>query len=287
MNRRTVVAWDGSAPSETALDWAAEREAFGGGHLILSTVVTEWAAERDRLNADGMSEAARTRLEDRAERLRQAHPGLYVTTEFSWGDPYEELLTQSALAVLLVVGTRRRGKGAVRYGWSLGTRLAATASCPVAVVPEGAAPSDDRVVVGVDDDVGVSAAAARFAAMAAERRGSDLHVVHAWTEPPASEAAHLPDERFLDSLRDEHGRILQDAIDPLIADFPSLRIRSDLVHRWPAWALVEQGRGAALLVVGRRGFDKGQRFLLGSISHAVVINTASPTVVVGRRAHHE
>jgi len=287
MNRRTTVAWDGSGPSETALNWAAERESFSGGHLILSTVINDATVVGGRRDGEGTSDAVRKRLEGRADRLREAHPGLYVTTELSWGDPYEQLLNQSPLAVLLVVGTCQPRTRTTRYGWSLGARLAATAWCPVAVVPEGAAAQEDRVVVGVDDDVGVSAAAARFAAMAAEGRGSDLHVVHAWTEPPASEAAHLPDERFLHSLRTEHDRILQDATTPLIADFPSVRIRSDLVHTWPAWALVERGRGAALLVVGRRGFDKAQRFLLGTISHAVVLNTVSPTVVVGRRHHHE
>jgi nucleotide-binding universal stress UspA family protein len=287
MNRRTVVAWDGSGPSETAVNWAAEREAFSGGHLVLSTVINDATVVGGRRDAAGTSDAIRRRLEDRAERLRLAHPGLYVTTELSWGDPYQELLSQSPLAVLLVVGTRRPEARTSRYGWSLGARLAATAWCPVAVIPEGVTGQEDRIVVGVDDDVGVSTAAARFAAMAAEGRGSDVHVVHAWTEPPATEATHLPDERFLSSLRAEHDRILQDATTPLIADFPALRIRTDLVHTWPAWALVERARGAALLVVGRRGFDKAQRLLLGTICHAVVLNAVSPTVVVGRRPDHE
>jgi nucleotide-binding universal stress UspA family protein len=281
MNRRTVVAWDGSGPSETAVNWAAEREAFGGDHLVLSTVVSDPTA------AGELRDAVGRRLENRAELLRQAHAGLYVTTELSWGDPYEELLSTSRLAVLLVVGSRRPQGTAHRYGWSLGARLAATASCPVAVVPEFPGSNDDRIVVGVDDDGGVSAAAARFAAMAADGRGSDLHVVHAWTEPPAAEAAHLPDEQFLDALRQEHDRILSDAVAPLSGDFPSLRIRNDLVHGWPAWALLERAGGADLLVVGRRSFDKVQRLLLGSVCHTVVLNTGVPTIVVGRRTHHE
>jgi nucleotide-binding universal stress UspA family protein len=285
MNRRTVVAWDGSRPSETAVNWAAERQAFGGDHLILSAVINDATAAGER------PDVARKRLESRAESLRQAHAGLYVTTELSWGDPYEVLRGTSPLAILLVVGARRPHEGSHRYGWSLGARLAATAACPVAIVPEGTESHDDRVddrvVVGVDDDVGASAAAARFAAMAAERRGSDLQVVHAWTEPPASDEVHLPDERFLEALCDEHGRILTDAVIPLAGDFPSLRIRSDLVHEWPAWALLKGAAGADLLVVGRRGFDKAQRLLLGSICHAVVLNAVLPTVVVGRRTHHE
>jgi nucleotide-binding universal stress UspA family protein len=279
---RIVVGWDGSGPSEAAVRWVSERESFRGGHVVLSTVIDSAVMGDQRVPA---AEAAmRSRLETRAIELRDAHAGMYVTTALYWGDPYQELLSQSQHAELLVLGALRPQETGVRYGWSVGARLAATAECPVAIVPETTGPHDERIVVGVDEDSGVSADAAAFAAVEAERWGSDLHVVHAWVEPPVPEDVYAPDDEFLEELRTEHARILEDSVAPLTRSFPSMRIQKDLVHQMPARALLENGRGAALLVVGRRGYDRVQRLLLGDVSHSVVVNTEAPTIVVGSRA---
>jgi nucleotide-binding universal stress UspA family protein len=279
---RIVVGWDGSGPSEVAASWAAEREAFRGGHVVLSTVIE---GGEDRRH-DGDEAMLRKGLEGCAEKLRLAHAGLYVTTEVSWGDPYEELLSQSSLALLLVLGARQPRVGATRRGWSVGARLAATAVCPVVIVPEVIGEHDDRVVVGVDDDPALSADAATFAALEAERWGNELCVVHAWLAPAASPRLDDPDDGLLIALRTEHGRILESAVTPLVDDFPSIRVHGKLIQDSPARALLEQSRGAALLVIGRRGSDQMERVLLGEVSQAVVVNTVTPTIVVGPRITH-
>jgi len=141
------VAYDGGAPSKTALKGAARLAREHGGHLRLVSVVEQPGADWASAwvwppPADG---AVRAALEVDArkalERLAADVPG---SVEIIDGAPAHELALASARLSLLVVGSR--GYGPIRRTL-LGTvsgRLAEWAACPIVVVPRAAEGSPVR-----------------------------------------------------------------------------------------------------------------------------------------------
>ncbi|MFC5745859.1 universal stress protein [Actinomadura rugatobispora] len=131
-----VVGVDGSPASRAALALAfTEAEAHGAR---LTAVIAWDSARPDDLpplvDADGLREAARTRLEQLLIFWRESHPRVEATAKVVSGPPREALMTASVGARLLVVGSR--GLGGVR-GLLLGSvsyALLHHAECPVAVV---------------------------------------------------------------------------------------------------------------------------------------------------------
>jgi nucleotide-binding universal stress UspA family protein len=130
---RIVVGTDGSAPSLAAVGFAADRAATASTALEIVTCTGEQADSDPaelRTSAELITRSA-------AERLRNTHPGLMVTTRVEDSPPARTLVAASAGAALLVVGTR--GHGAFR-GMLLGSvshAMISGARCDVAVVGEG------------------------------------------------------------------------------------------------------------------------------------------------------
>jgi nucleotide-binding universal stress UspA family protein len=132
---RVVVGTDGSAGAAAAVGFAADRAATASTALEVITCTgghqVEDVDERElRSSANGIAEAA-------AERLRETHPELTVTTRVEDCPAELTLVDASANASLVVVGTRGRG---VFEGMLLGSVSHAVihgARCAVAVVGEG------------------------------------------------------------------------------------------------------------------------------------------------------
>jgi len=57
-------------------------------------------------------------------------------------------------------------------------------------------------------------------------------------------------------------------------------VRTRVIEAAPSRGLVEAAAGSALLVVGTHNRHAGGRFLLGSVSHDVLLNLRLPVVVV-------
>jgi len=137
-----------------------------------------------------------------------------------------------------------------------------------------------RIVVGVDDSPGGRAALA-WAMREAELRQAELEVVHAWSLPmaegwnrewPVDEAWFRNQttkllERLVAEYTAAHGAAVRPILVPLDCDVP-------------ANGLLEQSRGADLLVVGSRGRGGFTGLLLGSVSTQVVHHASCPVVVV-------
>jgi len=274
---KSIVAWDGRPPSKAALDWALERSC--GGELVMVRVVDRTGDSADYFMPESVAITAPITLQNDAAAVQAAHPGVHVRSEVLPGDPIEELKRLSSENALVVVGTHRRDGPTVRYEWSVGARLAGAANGPVAIIPEKDGDRGTGVVVGVDGSA-ASNSAVRFAAAEADRSGEELLILHAWQEPLVWPESALPDAEFLMSLEEIHQRLLDESVALAQTSYPDISVRSALVRGAAQWALLEAARGAALLVVGNHGVHGIKRFLLGSVSHSLVLNIQSPTVVV-------
>jgi len=279
MIERTVVGVDGSAKSTAALEWALGRERFRRGSIVLVRIVDDTIMSGDYLVTERAIDAARHALDSQLEDVRRRHPGLTIGSELVQGDPSAELARFSEATSMVVVGTRKRRGSRLRYAWSVGTRLATKAKGPVAIIPEGPLNTSADVVVGVDGSTG-SRAAVKFAAADAAHAGGVLRAIHAWQEPLAWQDAYAPEDEFLTSLEDSHRELFEGLLLTVAARYPDLTIDRQLVHGTPAWSLLDAAHDAGLLVVGNHGLSGVSRFLLGSVSHTVVLNIVSPTIVV-------
>ncbi|MDH6235733.1 universal stress protein [Cryobacterium sp. CG_9.6] len=277
MIEKAIVAWDGRPPSRAALKWALERSS--GGELMMVRVVDRTSESADYFMPESVAQTAPIVLQSDADRVQEEHPSVTVRSEVVPGDPIEELKRLSTEDALVVVGTHRRDGPTVRYEWSVGARLAGAANGPVAIIPENDGPPGDGIVVGVDGSAAANAAI-RFAVLEADRTGEELHLIHAWQEPLMWPETAVPDIEFLQSLEDIHRSVLDESVALARSISPDVRVRSSLTRGAPQWALLDAARGASLLVVGNHGVHGIKRFLLGSVSHSLVLNIQSPTVVV-------
>ncbi|MEN2736554.1 universal stress protein [Microbacterium sp. X-17] len=284
MTDRTVVCWDGSTGAEAALAWALRRARDEGSTVELFDVVNVGTFLGDDAALDRATEQEEDRLDSRVEELAASHPGLVSGAELLVGDPLEVLTAQTRADTLVVVGTRHRVGPRVRYGWSLGSRLATAAAGPVAVIPveEGeAAAARTGVVVGVDGSA-VGRLALEYAAREAEDLRQPLTVVHCWVAPLSEQPLVVPDDQFVTSQESERQDLLDDHVRTVRAAHPGLVVHAALLRQNPISGLRIQSEHASLLVVGSRRLTGWKRTWLGSVSHGLILDLAAPTVVVGQ-----
>ncbi|MCU1542903.1 MAG: hypothetical protein JWM50_768 [Microbacteriaceae bacterium] len=279
MDESTLVAWDDTPAAAAALDWALAREAVRGGTVTLVHVVDESVGRTvdDAVRVVDAMDAA-------AEHARITMPGCSVSTVVRHGDPLAELLSFSDERVVLAVGTHARTGRWFRRGWSIGARLAASASGPVAIIPPDMPARHTGVVVGYDGSP-EAVVALEFAGHEAELRREHVHVVHAWMEPVLLEGQPAMHPEIVEMLQDESEQLLAGAVDHLADRVPAVAVEAHSVHASAAAALLRAGETAGVLVVGSRGLVGIRRILLGSVSHEIVVAVDCPTVVVGHGVH--
>ncbi|MGY1673456.1 universal stress protein [Geodermatophilus sp. SYSU D00710] len=149
---------------------------------------------------------------------------------------------------------------------------------------------DGGVVVG-DDGSAVSAAAVRWAAEDAARRGTALHVVRCWglttaPRPDTWEPGYVPP---LTDWEESVRRAMVRLRAPALAGVAGLDVHWQPVHGPAERVLTAASAGADLLVVGTRGRGELRELLLGSVAGAVLHAAHCPVVVVraapGRGRH--
>jgi nucleotide-binding universal stress UspA family protein len=140
-----------------------------------------------------------------------------------------------------------------------------------------------EIVVGVDHSAGAREAL-RFALTEARLRGASLRAIHTWQLPYSgagfgfTESAYRTDE--LSELRSAAEAALDATIEEAIPDVGEVEIDRRVIEGVPAGVLVEQSRGAELLVVGSRGLGGFRGLLLGSVSQQCAHHAACPVVIV-------
>jgi nucleotide-binding universal stress UspA family protein len=137
-------------------------------------------------------------------------------------------------------------------------------------------------VVGVDGSR-ESEAALRFALEEAALRSLSLRVVCAWE---ASAGAYVGEafaptaDAFVEA--EHHAEdVLRAALEHI--SNASVLVEALTIEGHPATVLVEQARGADLLVVGSRGRGAATTLLLGSVSQSLAHHAPCPLVIVPLR----
>lgn len=134
-----------------------------------------------------------------------------------------------------------------------------------------------RIVVGVDGSES-SHRALEWAVDEARLRHATVEAVHAWTYSPLGTSPYHPS--VLDPSMME--RIAHEVLDEAIAavDTSGVTVSKSLVCDGAATALLEEGKGADLLVVGSRGRGGFAGLLLGSVSQQIVHHARCPVVII-------
>lgn len=151
-----------------------------------------------------------------------------------------------------------------------------------------------HIVVGLDGSPN-SRAALLWAAHLAGRIGADLHVIAAWQYPPPLDEweAHPTNYGFLpliptsDNVEQAARLVVDDAIEELSTECPSLTVTSSVVQASPSAALVKAAADAELLVVGRHHRAGLSELALGSVPRTCAQHARCPVVVVPSEASAE
>lgn len=215
------------------------------------------------------------------ERALKAAPALAVTAVTEVDDPAAMLVSASRGAAVVVVDGGRLGQAGAALLGATADKVMAHAECPVMVVPGDADRSaTGPVVVGVDAHDHCAPAVA-FAFAEASRLGVPLVAVHSWwwDEPNVVLVAHDLEKEH-ERVVEEHRLVVAEMLAGYRDDFPDVRVTEILAHGHAGTMLVQESRGAQLLVVGRRGLGGFPGLHLGSVSHHVAHHAHCPVVVV-------
>lgn len=271
---RMVVGYDGSAEAAAAVRWAARHAAHLGCelqviHCSLWPLLTRDLGPVKGIAGSGLQHQAQTILEEgKAEALSVA-PRVPIQGSLLYGLPAGHLRRMAGDARMLVLGSRGIGGFLGLLVGSVSLELAATASCPVAVIRFDKHPQG-RIVVGIDSSG--SAGALRLACDLAGATGAGLTIIHV-IRP--HDGLTYATGRGSDAAR----RLLQNAADDARALAPNVALVHDLVRDDSVpRALLNASRGAALLVVGSKGHGllKGT---VGSDAHAVLHHATGPVLI--------
>lgn len=139
------------------------------------------------------------------------------------------------------------------------------------------------IVVGVDHSAGAKAAL-QFALAEARLRQATLRVVHAWQfgyiGATGLEGALPAVGGELEDFRRGAEAALDETLTDVGADTDGVAIERRVDQGTAAAVLVEESRGADLLVVGSRGHGGFAQLLLGSVSQQCAQHAYCPVVIV-------
>ncbi|MEU5180636.1 universal stress protein [Streptomyces longwoodensis] len=302
---RTVVAGlDGSHESRAAAEWAAREATLRGLPLKIVHVwepMPEFLAQAHLLGTETEAHWRERIPREAADGIRLRHPGLTVTMEQIPGRAGEVLPEAAEDADLLVLGSRAlSGVGGFLVG-SVGHAVVAHTEVPVVLVRAGEQADDERerdpvghpsaatrfrsVVAGIDitnsaDSADSADVVLAFAFEEADRRATDLEVVHSWSPPPYSVYALVADPERRDGMARQQAARLTDVLSPWRRKFPAVEV---IAHSRVGSAADHLGAAAlraSLVVVGRRIRRHALGTHIGPVTHAVLHHAPVPVAVV-------
>jgi nucleotide-binding universal stress UspA family protein len=292
--RVVVVGVDGSDASRAALAHAAWEAHRRGATLKLihshgiAVPYGVMGFAPDPAELTRAAKASADMLADFEMQVRVAYPELDVDWEVITDSPGGALVTASAEADLVVVGSRGLGGFTGLLLGSAGAQLAAHSAAPVIVIrpPDekgnlGVGPPHRPVVVGIDG-IPDSEAALAFAFDEASARGVPLKVLYAWWMLPPSDVGPMAPHHYdLVSAEDEARRMLAEATAGWSESYPDVEVTLIPARAAnPTAALLELSQDAGLLVVSRHGGNALTRLLLASIGDIAVRQASCPVAVV-------
>jgi nucleotide-binding universal stress UspA family protein len=286
---RIVVGTDGSDNAAPAVRFAAALAAGGGALLEIVYVYDEPATVNPgRIgapqyhNTEPVEGNAETIVGRAAELAKSVAPDVEVEPSPMAGDVVQVLCDAGADADVLVVGSHARGDFSALVHGSVSYDVLHKAACPVAVV-HAAATDGGPVVVGTDGSE-EGTAAVRWAAVAAGRSKTFLHIIHAWTvaTPVAlgPMAVAAPSAVDANALNDAADAVVAKAREAASEAAPGVEITAASSEGVAIEVLEEASKGAAMLVVGAHQRGDLSSLLAGSTSHGLVRGASCPVVCV-------
>lgn len=282
--RPIVVGVDGSAVSKVAVDWAARNAAMRQVPLKLVNVLNPPAVmafpevPMPAGYVQWQEGEGRKVLDAALATAKEAAGDLEISTEIVAGPSVPTLVEESKDAQLIVLGCRGRGALARSLLGSVSSGLVHHALCPVAIIhdedPLMPHPSQASVVVGVDGSP-ASEKAVRIAFEEASFRGVDLVAVHAWSDTGVFEFPGV-DWSTQQGLAEE---VLGERLSGWQERYPDVLVRRVVVADRPAHQLLEQAKGAQLLVVGSHGRGGFAGMLLGSVGTSIAHAARMPVII--------
>jgi nucleotide-binding universal stress UspA family protein len=279
-----LVAVDGSPESDAAVAWSARESAVRHLPVTLMHVVPPWAsdapsgpmlAEWGRDNAHHVLEQARKNFESSFTGTKAPR----VETKVRYGAPASTLVDAAADAHMIVVGSRGLGGVKRLLLGSVSAGVLQHARCPVVVVHHVDPPADAAgrapILLGIDGSP-ASEAATAFAFEEASLRGADLIALHAWSDVPVFGLLGAD----WHSYEAEGRELLAERLAGWGERYPDVHVERAVACDQPARRILEESRGAQLVVVGTHGRGNVTSMLLGSVSSAVAQSAESPVVVV-------
>ncbi len=286
-NSAIVIGVDGSPGGAVALGWGLDLAARQNApvrlvHAFEVSIYDVQLAENAHPAGGGLRGSAQRIVDDAADRARALYPHLDVTTRIEAGPSVVTLIEESQDADTVVLGNRGSGGFVSLVVGSTTLQVASHAHCTVVAVPirDLTGPPGTGIVLGVDGSP-VSEAAMDYAFRAASDAGEPLIAVRAWHDPAAvGPSVMLPLVYDPEVIDVEEHHVLTEALARWSPKYPNVDVRPRVVQDHPAHALIEQSRGARLLVVGCRGRGELRSLLLGSVSHGVLHHATCPVAVV-------
>jgi nucleotide-binding universal stress UspA family protein len=303
-NQPIFVGVDGSGPSMAALEWAAREAAIQSRDLVIvhaafyCSELTLLSAPGAQAENPGLAETpAETPLDERlyggdlAEHCLKIAadlaPAITVTAEVHEGDAVSYLVACSRSAAMIVMGSHGNSSivGAVLA--SISQLVAAHAHCPVVVItprPDDKAVRRNYVVVGVSPSA-AGEQALRFAFEQAQSKGLALVAVRCWGDVAWIGSGSGMQGSLLSDWKGLEQRVLDNCVDELAEEFPTVRVEKRLPQGRPQWSLQHASHGADLLVVGCHRPDDHWLSRLGPVASWLLHRAPCPMAVVG--ADHE
>jgi len=284
--RGVVVGIDGSAGSDSALEWAVARADLVGP--IRPVYAWEYPAAV-WLPAPFAATAVPPAIEMQAAAEEAALSCEVILADVEHDPPVVRrgaastvLLDESADARLLVLGTRGHGPIVDALLGSVGRRCADKTSIPLVIVPhletQPVPPLAERIVVGVDGSPHSDAALRWAIEIAGE--SDEIIAVSSWTTPIPI-GIDVP--RFdVAALRAEAQRTVDIAVEQACADTGVApdRVIPHVAEGDPRWIFKEMEEEAGLLVLGSRGHTGFSHLVLGSTTTSLIHSPSCAVAVV-------
>lgn len=279
MSEKFLIGVDGSEQSRTALAWGLSRAKDRNASVELLHVADDSFLSESAVFLSEAQDASQQMLDIEAAYARSIGFEGEISGTAVVGHPILEVEEASKRADLLVLGAHEGSKFAGSFFGTRAVKVAATAHCPVAVIPGTEVDPTAGIVVGVDGSE-ASQKAVDYAAEIASFRGVPLIAVYAWMPPLTPGLEYLWSEDLVKAQQAASEEAIAIGTAGLASRYPDLTIERHIVQAPPVAALVQAAEGAQMIVVGSRGRGGLSRLLLGSVSHGVLQALPVPTIVV-------
>ncbi len=288
--RSVVVGYDGSAPSEAALLWAARAAEHQGRRLTILHAAERISYTQDAgsglWNNDEVIKQAEEVAQHGADTVAEMCPDLPVHVAGSLFSAKVALGELSTQASMMVLGSQGKGRIGTALLGSTAYAIAGYSRCPVVIVRDGKAelPGPDRpVFVGING-TGGSGRAVATAVEVAQEWNAPLVLITTWSpaEPDPwnrGPVGYSSGDAATKDFKAKAEKTSADALEEIKAEHGDIEVEARLVQAHPTDGLVAAAEGG-LLVLGTRGHGSLAGAILGSTTLGVLHQTTSPVMVV-------